>query len=662
MNRLKDEKSLYLKQHASNPVDWYPWCDEAFQESKEKNKPIMLSIGYSACHWCHVMAHESFEDNETANILNKDFINIKIDKEERPDLDKIYQMSQTIITGKNGGWPLTIFMDHNKFPFFGGTYFPKEDRYGMISFKKILSRVSDFYKNNKDDIKQQNINVQNVFSHIQKKSSNNKNIRVDLIDKLKNQLNDITDTINGGFGSSPKFPHFPSLYFLIEHSKSNLELSKIQYTLDRMCVSGINDLVNGGFYRYSVDDLFMIPHFEKMLYDNGPMLGVLCDAYVMFNEEFYLSKAVSIYEWVNKFMTNENGVFYSTMDADSDGEEGKYYVFTDEQLMNVLDDSERVLFQELFFNENDKPNFEGRYHLHVKRGMHSQFKKEYRSLDNFFKKLSDIRSVRNLPGVDKKILLSWNCLYIKGLIKLYKIKNDSKIFTNIDKSLEFITSEMMDENMIFSVFHDNKCFPGYLDDYAFLSSCLLDYLTLKWNSQYYKLVKIICNKILDDFEDIEHGGYFFTSKDHQEMFYRPKSISDDSLPSGIAYATDSLLLLGYISGEKKYLDSAERSIKYIGGSLGDNMLANVSSIMLLNEEAVQKEIIIIRCEEDVWENIKKNRGLYKRMVIRLGRNDEALDALADKKFIGKFTAYICKGMICKNPITDIKSFLEFLND
>ena len=306
-NKLNKENSLYLRQHADNPVFWYPWCDEAFHDAKKFNKPIMLSIGYSACHWCHVMAHESFEDQDTANILNDSFINIKVDREERPDIDKIYQMSQSIITGKNGGWPLTIFMDHNKFPFFGGTYFPKEDKYGMLSFKKILARVLDFYINNKEEIKTQNINVLEVFNKLQERESKEDNINADTISKLKTQLNSITDTINGGFGSAPKFPHFPSLSFSIANCSSDLDRKKIKYTLDRMCVSGINDPVDGGFFRYSVDDLWMIPHFEKMLYDNGPMMSVLCDSHAAFDDSFYLKKANEIFKWVNNFMTSEYG-------------------------------------------------------------------------------------------------------------------------------------------------------------------------------------------------------------------------------------------------------------------------------------------------------------------------------------------------------------------
>ena len=384
------KEALYLKQHADNPVFWYPWGDQAFAEAKRLNKPIMLSIGYSACHWCHVMAHESFEDQETANILNENFINIKVDREERPDIDKIYQMSQSIITGKNGGWPLTIFMDYDKFPFFGGTYFPKEDKYGMLSFKKILIRVVEFYNNNKEDIKKQNSNVLEVFKRLNQRETEATKIDQSIVDKLKTQLDSITDTINGGFGSAPKFPQFPSLSFCVNNCSTELEIKKIKYTIDRMCTSGINDHVDGGFYRYSVDDLWMIPHFEKMLYDNGPMMSILCDSYMRFSDDLYIDRAKEIYNWASHFMTSKEGVFYSTIDADSEGSEGKYYIFSNDELKESLESQEVDSLNE-YFIDLTKPNFEGKHHLHLHRKKEADFKKNKHKFEKIFNKLSALR-------------------------------------------------------------------------------------------------------------------------------------------------------------------------------------------------------------------------------------------------------------------------------
>ncbi len=661
MNKLSKERSLYLQQHADNPVCWYPWSDEAFEIAKKTNKPIMLSIGYSACHWCHVMAHESFEDQETADILNTHFINIKVDREERPDVDKIYQMSQSIITGKNGGWPLTIFMDHDKFPFFGGTYFPKEDKYGMLSFKKILTRVIDFYKNNQDDIENQNINVLNVFKNLQSRENEEKIIDQSLINKLKIQLSSIMDTVNGGFGSAPKFPQFPSLSFYVDNYSTELEKSKIQHTLDRMCVSGINDHIDGGFFRYSVDDVWMIPHFEKMLYDNGPMMSILCDSYIEFDDEFYLKKANSIYEWVSKCMTSKEGVFYSTIDADSEGHEGKYYVFTVEEIHQSLTNKDRDLLEK-YFLELDKPNFEGNHHLHLKTKKEGDFKNNISDFSETFAKLSTLRKNKRMPNIDKKILLSWNCLYLKGLIKLYKITNNQDIKSTIDKALSFIVNEMVTDESIFSCYNEGACFPGYLDDYALLGSTLIDYLTLDWNEDYYNLCNRICSDLINCFEDKDKGGYFFTSSKHEKLFYRPKSISDDSIPSGLVYATNTLLCMGYISGNDEYIQSADRSLKYIYKSIDENLTSCVSAINLLNNKNIEKEIIIVRTDSEIMNNIKKDVKYYKKYIICIDNKLNNLpDALNSKVSNNEFIAYHCSGMICAEPITSRKDFDKLVN-
>ena len=662
INKLIKEKSLYLQQHADNPVFWYPWCDEAFEDAKKQNKPVMLSIGYSACHWCHVMAHESFEDQDTADFLNKNFINIKVDREERPDIDKIYQMSQSIITGKNGGWPLTIFMDSDKFPFFGGTYFPKDDKYGLPSFKQILKRVIHFYTNNKTDIKSQNINVLEVFNKLQERESVERKIDNEMINELKMQLDSSIDTINGGFGSSPKFPHFPSLSFYINNTFSALDRKKIIHTVDRMCVSGISDPIDGGFFRYSVDDLWMIPHFEKMLYDNGPMMSVLCDSFFHFDDKYYLKKAEEIFDWGKNFMTSNEGVFYSTIDADSDGEEGKYYVFTGKELEENFNKAELDLLNK-YILDLSKPNFEGNHHLHVYNKKEAEFKLDVDRFNNIFSKLSKIRNKKNIPGIDKKILLSWNCLYIKGMIKLYKITQRSECLDVIDTALNFIIKNMIDDDLVYSCFNGEACFPGYLDDYALLASTFIDYLTIRWNRDYFDICKRLCFHLIHDFEDKKRGGYYFTSNNHEELFYRPKSISDDSIPSGLVYATDVLLNMGFLSGEQGFLDSAYKSIRYINKSFGDNMTSNVSAINLLKEDDLEREIIIIRTNKESWQKVIKEKAYYQKNIFFINSSETNLpNPISLKKSNKSFAAYICKGMICSEPILSLTEFLKYIND
>ena len=660
INELKNERSLYLKQHADNPVFWYPWGEKAFAEAKRLNKPIMLSIGYSACHWCHVMAHESFEDQETADILNSNFINIKVDREERPDVDKIYQMSQSIITGKNGGWPLTIFMDHEKFPFFGGTYFPKEDKYGMLSFKKILKRVVEFYENNKEDIKKQNSNVLEVFKRLNLRETEATKIDQSIVNKLKTQLDSITDTINGGFGSAPKFPQFPSLSFCLNNCSTELEIKKIKYTIDRMCTSGINDHIDGGFYRYSVDDLWMIPHFEKMLYDNGPMMSILCDGYMKFNDDLYIDRAREIYNWASVFMTSKEGVFYSTIDADSEGSEGKYYIFSNDELKESLESQEIDLLNE-YFLDLTKPNFEGKHHLHLHRKKEDDFKKNKHKFEKIFNKLSNLRKAKVLPSIDKKILLSWNCLYIKGLIKLYKITKDENILKTINKALDFITHKMMSSETIYSCFNQEPCFPGYLDDYALLGSVLIDYLTIEYNQDYYDVCKRVCDDLINDFEDKEKGGFFFTSNRHEQLFHRPKSIGDDSVPSGLVYATDTLFYMGYISGNQNYIEVAERALIYIYKSIDENLTSNVSAINLLNEDKLEKEIIIVRTNKETWKKVTELEEYYDKCIIFIDKKvDNLPDQIELKKCHGEFTSYHCKGMTCQEPKKTLEDFKEAL--
>ena len=661
INKLKNENSLYLKQHADNPVHWYPWNDEAFEEAKKQSKPIMLSIGYSACHWCHVMAHESFEDQETADLLNENFISIKVDREERPDVDKIYQMSQSIITGKNGGWPLTIFMDHDKFPFFGGTYFPKVDKYGILSFKKILLRVVDFYRNNKADIKNQNANVLNVFNNLQSRETSELKINHDVLNRLKSQLESITDTINGGYGSAPKFPQFPSLMFSIDYCSSELEKKRITHTLDRMCMSGICDHVDGGFYRYSVDDLWMIPHFEKMLYDNGPMMSALCDSYIKFGDTFYLEKAKEIYSWIANFMTSKDGVFYSTIDADSEGVEGKYYTFTEDEINNSLEQNEIQLLNDYLLTMG-RPNFEGNYHFHLHRKKENGFKENMKQFNMIFHKLRELRKNKILPGIDKKILLSWNCLYIKGLIKLYKITNDNNILNTINKSLDFIIKKMVSDKVIYSCFNDIACFPGYLDDYAMLGSTLIDYLSISWSIKHYNLCKRICNDLVTNFEDKKRGGFFFTSNNHEKLFYRPKSISDDSIPSGLVYATNTLFYMGYLSGNREFIDVAQKSCQYISKSMDENLMSYVSAISLLNETKVKKKIIIVRASNSLWEKIKKRKEYYSNYIVFINNESNNLpEEIALKKPIGEFVSYHCEGMVCREPIESLDDFIKNIN-
>ena len=665
MNRLKKEKSDYLLQHADNPVDWYPWSDEAFLIAEQEDKPVMLSIGYSACHWCHVMAHESFEDDATAEIMNKNFINIKLDKEERPDLDKIYQMSQTIITGKTGGWPLTVFMTPKKFPFFAGTYFPNTERHGLPSFKDILIRVNDFYIDQKRDIELQNIQIKNIFNNLNKSKESKNIINDDLMEKVKNELLASMDKVHGGFGSAPKFPHINNLEFLIKTLKKQDKdvLDAINLTLSRMCCSGIFDHLKGGFFRYSVDELWMIPHFEKMLYDNGPMISILANAFRKTGNKMYLNKLSQTCDWLLAEMQSNDGGYYSTIDADSEGIEGKFYVWSDDDLKNILNKEEIDVFKKMFV-VYDRPNFDGKYHLHVTKTNESYYLENIDIANKICKKLLQKRDERIRPGTDKKVLVSWNALVIEGMINAYKVTENKDYLISARKSFDFIKNNMWQDDKLYACYHDKACFNAYLDDYAFLSRACLEILKIEWDNSYLDFLIKPTDVLINDFQDKENGGFYFTSDNHEELIYRPKSYMDESLPSGNSIAIGALMELYELTGLTKYIEAVENAINSAHDSLNRSNSSHSSLLLAAPRTDSSKRLIIIRCEES---NLSDNQNLINKLDtlndnIYFITNNITLkvDGLSDKKPQGNFTAYICQNNICLEPISSIEKLIEFM--
>ncbi len=665
MNRLKKEKSDYLLQHADNPVDWYPWSDEAFLIAEQEDKPVMLSIGYSACHWCHVMAHESFEDDATAEIMNKNFINIKLDKEERPDLDKIYQMSQTIITGKTGGWPLTVFMTPKKFPFFAGTYFPNTERHGLPSFKDILIRVNDFYIDQKRDIELQNVQIKNIFNNLNKLKESKNIINDNLMEKVKNELLASMDKVHGGFGSAPKFPHINNLEFLIKTLKKQDKdvLDAINLTLSRMCCSGIFDHLKGGFFRYSVDELWMIPHFEKMLYDNGPMISILANAFRKTGNKMYLNKLSQTCDWLLAEMQSNDGGYYSTIDADSEGIEGKFYVWSDDDLKNILNKEEIDVFKKMFV-VYDRPNFDGKYHLHVTKTNESYYLENIDIANKICKKLLQKRDERIRPGTDKKVLVSWNALVIEGMINAYKVTENKDYLVSAKKSFDFIKNNMWQDGKLYACYHDKACFNAYLDDYAFLSRACLEILKIEWDDSNFEYLIKITDVLVKDFQDIENGGFYFTSDNHEELIYRPKSYMDESLPSGNSITIGVLMELYELTGNIKYFDAVENGIKSAHDSLNRSSSSHSSLLLAAPKTHNSKRLIIIRCEES---DLKYNQNLINKLqtlndnIYFIPNNITLMvDSLSDKKPKGKFRAYVCQNNVCSAPIESIDKFIEFM--
>ena len=665
MNKLQFEKSSYLLQHADNPVNWYPWSDEAFKDSITEDKPILLSIGYSACHWCHVMAHESFENNQTAKIMNDNFINIKLDKEERPDLDKIYQMSQTIITGKPGGWPLTIFMTPDKFPFFAGTYFPPEEKFGLPSFKNILIRVLDFYKTEKKDIELQNIQLNTIFKNITETKNSKNVIDAKLLEEVRINLLSSIDKIHGGFGGAPKFPNISNLEFLIKLSskKNKSETEYIELTLNRMCVAGIFDHLKGGFFRYSVDELWMIPHFEKMLYDNGPMISLLCNGYRLLQNNLYLNAINKTCDWLISEMQNKNGGFYSTIDADSENSEGKYYIWEDEELKKILDEEEYNIFKKVFIIDN-KPNFENRYHLHVSKANEDSYKENSKLIKIISDKLLKERSKRIKPATDKKILVSWNALAISGLVEAYKLTNNQLYYKSAKKSYSFIKEKMWKDNKLYACYHDKPQFDGYLDDYAFLSKACLDLLRINWdNDEYIFLIQLV-DKVLENFQDKDNGGFYFSSVDQKDLIYRPKSFMDESMPSGNSMMANILSEIYELTGENKYLEAMDNIFKAASDSIERSNVSHCSLYINANTSLTSKRLVIIKCDkEDIYDYKDKIYKIedFRDSIYFLDHTiNSPIKSINKKKCFGKFTAYICENNVCSEPIKGFNSLQKRL--
>lgn len=662
MNKLVNEKSLYLLQHADNPVNWYPWTQEAFEIAKNNNKPIILSIGYSACHWCHVMAQESFEDSETAEIMNKYFINIKVDKEERPDLDKVYQMSQTIITGKTGGWPLTIFMSPDKFPFFAGTYFPNEQKYGLPSFKDVLKRVNEFYSSQQKDIKSQNMTISEIFQNLNKRNDYDEQINLELLDKTRLDLLNSIDKVHGGFGSAPKFPQSYSLLFLLNSNINNEEsFQYVLHTLNRMCLSGIFDHLEGGFFRYSVDELWMIPHFEKMLYDNGPLISVLCKASKLTSNKLFLKRAVQTSDWIINKMQDKSGGIYSTIDADSEHVEGKYYVWDEKELKSSLDNDEFEFIKNSYFVDS-RSNFEGKFHFHITKDAEDFFLKNEKRIAVITKKLLTIRNKRIPPNTDKKILVSWNALAIIGLLDTYKLTDDDRFLLAAKKCFDFIKQKLWDGTKLYACFNEKPCFQAYLDDYAYLLKANLELLKIEWSSENLYFSNKLANILIKNFQNHETGGFYFTSIDHEELIYRPQTYMDESMPAGNSIAMEALSELGFLVGNQEYIDASEKTLISASNSVQRSNTAHASLLNASMNLLEFKKFVIIRCSHERIKEYRKEILNFEEVIFYFIDNEESdiPKSLIEKKPLGNFTAYICEGFKCLSPIRDFDELCKEL--
>jgi uncharacterized protein YyaL (SSP411 family) len=677
-NHLAEETSPYLLQHADNPVEWYPWGKAALRRAKQENKPILLSIGYSACHWCHVMAHESFEDEGTAALMNELFVNIKVDREERPDLDKIYQVAQQMLTHGSGGWPLTMFLTPQEQPFFGGTYFPKEPRYGMPAFRDLLRRVAAYYREQGAEIAAQNRQLEAALAAMVPQPDLRAVLDDSALAQSRVALEKSFDGTFGGFSGAPKFPHSTSIERCMRQwfataggAEPDLKaLYMASLTLTRMAEGGLYDQLGGGFARYSVDGAWMIPHFEKMLYDNGQLLCQYARAHLATGEALFAKVAHETADWVLRDMRAGMGSFYSSLDADSEGHEGKFYAWERSEVQSLLTPREYSAFSARFGLDR-AANFEGEWHLHtyaplndIAGALNESAQAVAGLIESARSKLLKARNLRVWPARDEKILCSWNALMIKGLAIASRALRRPDLAEAASTAVDFVRHHLWRDGRLLATYKDGRAhLPAYLDDYAFLADALLELLQTRWRSSDLEFACQLADVLLDQFEDKNNGGFFFTAKDHEQLIHRSKTLGDESVPSGNGVAASILCRLGFLLGETRYLDSAERTLRAAWAGIQEYPQAHMSLVNALEDFLSSMQILVVRGEAlsaAHWASTLSALYAPTRMIFAIPTDAELPAALAAKRPSDTTVAYLCSGMTCSAPLANLEEVARTL--
>jgi len=658
-NHLIHETSPYLLQHAENPVNWYGWNDEALKKAKDENKPIFLSVGYSACHWCHVMAHESFENNDVAEFMNENFVNIKVDREERPDIDDIYQKACQITTGQ-GGWPLSVFLTPDQKPFYVGTYFPVLDSYGRPGFGSICRQLAQAWKEKPKDIEKSAESFIHALNKTEKITVPTKLERT-LLDEAAMNLFQLGDPTYGGFGSAPKFPNAANISFLFRYAKM-ANLPKFNEfalkTLNKMAKGGIFDQIGGGFHRYSTDTKWLVPHFEKMLYDNALMPVNYCEAYQITKDPFYLEILQKTLDFVLREMTSSEGGFYSAYDADSEGIEGKFYVWTKHEIKEILGSDADIFC--LYFDVTDGGNWEGNSILcnnlnpsTVAFNFGISEQKVYEIINSCSKKLLEVRSKRISPGLDDKVLVSWNSLMITAFAKGYRVTSNIRYLNAAKNCISFIEKNLfVDDNLLRTYKNGTAKINGYLEDYSYFVNALLDVFEIEPNSKYLKLALKLGHHLIDHFWDSENNSFFMTSDDHEKLIIRPKSNYDLSLPSGNSVSSFVMLRLYHLSQEQSFLGIAIKIMESQAQIAAENpfgfgYLLNTLSLYL--EKPI--EITVINSENSELCKSLLTNYLPNSFMVTIQNSDQLQDLyeypfFTGKSFEDKTSVFICKNFTC----------------
>ena len=679
MNRLAEETSPYLRQHADNPVDWYPWNDAALAKARAEDKPILLSIGYSACHWCHVMAHESFEDADTADVMNRHFVNIKVDREERPDLDKVYQLAHQMLTRRMGGWPLTVFLDpETLLPFFAGTYFPRTPRFNLPGFADLLLRIEQAYRTRREALAEQGERLSEALSSLVPSSIEPQGIAdAKLLQTARDELAGSFDRTEGGFGVAPKFPMASSIERLLrqwaytgrtgERDGDALDMAMI--TLTKIARGGIYDHIGGGFCRYATDRQWEIPHFEKMLYDNGALLALYADALALGDDPLFEAAVRETADWLMRDMQHPEGGYFSALDADSEGEEGKYYLWRRDAVKRLLTADEYLLVETLY--GLDKPaNFEGKWNFRRRdawRSVLDRLSLEPAAGEDLLasakSKLLAERATRVPPARDDKVLTAWNGLAIRGMARAAVRLGEPAWLKSAQRAADFVRENLWDGERLSATWREGIAkYAGYLDDYANMLAGSLELLSAQWRDVDAAFAKALADAMIRQFYDVDDGGFFFTAHDHEALIHRPKPTLDESSPAGNGTAACGLIALGHLFADTRYLDAASGTLRALRGAVEQYPAGHCTLLSAVEADAYAPEQIIVRGPVDAldaWLDIAREGYRPWRQVYGFPFECAEMPGYllaADSDDRARPTAFVCRGLQCSPPIDSLDEF------
>jgi uncharacterized protein YyaL (SSP411 family) len=681
VNRLIHETSPYLLQHAHNPVDWHPWGDEALTKAKDEDKPILLSIGYAACHWCHVMEEESFENEDTAKLMNSLFVSIKVDREERPDLDALYMDAVQALTG-SGGWPMTVFLTPDGAPFYAGTYFPPEDRYGMPGFPTVLRRLAYYYSSHRDEVEQQAEAFRDFYRERDQSRlrlpdgvlPSQVSIGADELSQATAHLLDRADTTNGGFDGAPKFPHPMNLEYLLRQAAratgadADAILAPVRQTLDVMAAGGIYDQIGGGFHRYATDAIWLVPHFEKMLYDNALLASVYLHAWQLTGEASYRRVCEETLDYVLREMTDSSGGFYSTQDADSEGVEGKFYVWMPADIREALGEADAAIVEKLW-GVTESGNFEGHNILHCAKtpaevatemGLEEEQVREATSRAR--SQLYEARRQRVAPARDDKVLTAWNGLMQRAFAEAGRILDRQDYRDAAVANAQFLLGAMRtDSGLLRSWRNGNARIPAYLEDYAALANAVLSSYESTGNVRFFSEARALADEALTRFWDDEIETFFDTASDHERLIGRPRELTDNATPSGMSLMAEALLRLAAFTGEHRHREHAERVLAPLIPDMLKQPLAFGHLLCALDDFVGPMDEVAIVGDPDAEGTrtlLNIARHVYRpRMVLAQAALDDteaqaSVPLLANRPLVDdQPTAYVCRGFVCNQPVT-----------